>query len=263
MSDLASSRPVVIFAGPSLYGAGIDRSATPDIDWQPPARRGDFDRLLEASPPGVIGLADGTFHAFPSVGHAEILRALKGGWTVYGLCSMGAIRACEMKHLGMKPWGRVAEMFVADPDLADDEVALVHGADEPYLPISEPMLHIREFLAQADARGLLTSAQVEVITTRMHRRWYGERTLGQLRSEITAACGGRLSEQLLQAIKKFSEFRLKQKDLEAFIESRPWLCQESTGNSTYTSNFQRDPSLPWRPSTFHPNWQSSLRASVG
>lgn len=221
---------ITIFAGPSLYGSGIDRSAHPDINWLPPARRGDFDRLLEDGTVGAIGLADGTFHSYPSIAHAEIRRALERGWRVYGLCSMGAIRACEMAHLGMTPWGRVAEMFVKDPDLADDEVALVHGADEPYLPISEPLLHMREFLSQMKVRGLLDDGQEADAVARLHRRWYGERTLAQLRAEITAACRGHLSEQLHQAIKRFSDFRLKQQDLVAFVNTRPWLTQQPSSN---------------------------------
>jgi hypothetical protein len=216
---------ITIFAGPSLYGAGIDRAAHPNIDWLPPARRGDFDRLLEGGGVGVIGLADGTFQSYPSVGHAEIRRALEAGWRVFGLCSMGAIRACEMAHMGMKPWGRVAEMFVQDADLADDEVALVHGADAPFLPISEPLLHIREFLRQMTARGLLEQCQADQVATRLHRRWYGQRTLSQLRAEVTASCAGGLSERLHSHIKQFSEFRLKQRDLSAFVQARPWLTQ--------------------------------------
>ena len=42
---------------------------------------------------------------------------------------MGAIRAREMAHLGMRGFGRVFERFVAEDDFQDDEVALlvVHG----------------------------------------------------------------------------------------------------------------------------------------
>jgi hypothetical protein len=223
---------VHLFAGPSLYGTpwpdlaaethGASEAGA--VCWRPPARRGDIDALCRAqAEPGVIALADGTFHAYPSVSHLELREALAAGWQVWGLCSMGAIRACEMAHLGMRPWGRVAGMFCADPDLADDEVALVHGAEHPYLPLSEPLLHLREFLAQMRLAGRLTAAQEAALAHALRERWYGERTLGLLRQELHRLAGAATAAALEPALADFAPFRLKQQDLMDFLADQPWL----------------------------------------
>lgn len=218
-----------LFAGPSLFDTPFHDEAAarqqPGITWHAPARRGDIEALLAAHPgPGALALADGTFHAYPSVRHIELRDALEAGWQVWGLCSMGAIRACEMQHLGMKPWGQVAEAFCARPETPDDEVALVHGAGHPWLPLSEPMVHLREFLACMQAEGHLGADVAAAVAHALRERWYGERTLAALRGllaeRVDAAALARLDAQLAD----FSRFRLKQRDLQQFIERRPWLA---------------------------------------
>lgn len=217
-------KSIILFAGPSLFGSGIDIAAHPDIDWRPPARRGDIERLVKtwAGEPGVIALADGTFHSYPSVRHIEIRKALELGWQVWGLCSMGAIRVSEMRHMGMKPWGRVADRFCADPEFADDEVALMHGNEAPFLPLSEPLVHIREFLVTALLGELLTAAEHESILSSLKHRWYGERTLALLRQIIRQECRSVVHEALLARVADFRPYQLKQQDLASFVRARPW-----------------------------------------
>ena len=224
MADIA-----FIFAGPSLFGADLDDRSNDGISWLPPARRGDIERLTaQHASPGTIGLADGTFHAYPSVGHVELREAIQAGWLVYGLCSMGAIRASEMKHMGMRPWGRVAEAFCTDKDFADDEVALVHGADAPFAPLSEPLIHIREFCADARRHGLLSVEQETLVIGRLRERWYGERTLANLRQELCSALGAEhLPDVLERSMDDFKPFRLKQADLRTFVALRPWINSAS------------------------------------
>ena len=59
----------------------------------------------------VIGLIDGVFFQESSVGHREILAALKSGVRVVGASSMGAIRAAELHTLGMEGMGEVYRMY--------------------------------------------------------------------------------------------------------------------------------------------------------
>lgn len=219
------SKPVFIFAGPSLFGTALNTAADLSVTWLPPARRGDIERLAtENSAPGVMGLADGTFHAYPSVSHIELREALQRGWRIYGLCSMGAIRVSEMRHMGMLPWGRVAEMFCNDPDLPDDEVALIHSMDAPFTPLSEPMIHIREFCALAHARGWILTEQAHRVIQVMRERWYGDRTIANLRRELRAALQvTELPGALAEATENFKSFRLKQADLNSFVNAKPWL----------------------------------------
>jgi hypothetical protein len=214
-----------IFAGPSLFGSGLLPAADDEVTWMPPVRRGDIERLLEIKQePAVIAIADGTFHAYPSVSHVEIRTAIENGWTVYGLCSMGAIRAAEMRHLGMVPWGRVASKFCQDPNLPDDEVALVHGSDAPYVSLSEPLVHMREFLSWALDCGLLSQDEVRQVATSLRNRWYGERTLGLLEREMRIALRvAALPSELQNGLDDFGRFRLKQADLAAFVKVKPWM----------------------------------------
>jgi TfuA protein len=218
---------VFIFAGPSLFGTEIDTNSGNGISWLPPARRGGIEELVaNVSTPGAIGLADGTFHSYPSVSHVELREAMEAGWTVFGLCSMGAIRVCEMRHMGMKPWGKVAHMFCDDANLADDEVALVHDSESPYAPLSEPLVHIREFLAKACQREWLMADQADRVVESLRQRWYGERTLANLRQTLREVLDlDELPTPIAGAIDSFEVYRLKQSDLLSFVNSKPWLCE--------------------------------------
>lgn len=222
MSTPSADR-VFIFAGPSLHRSGIDVDADPALTWLKPACRGDFDRLMEEHPePGTVGLADGTFHAYPSVAHREIREAMAAGWRVYGLCSMGAIRVCEMAHMGMIPFGKVASMFIDNPDLPDDEVALIHGTEAPFLPITEPLIHIRAYLDAMVQAGHLDGLVSAELQTRLSQRWFGHRNLGSVRSALETLPGV-WNDALKEGLKSFDAFRLKQIDLREFVTAKPWL----------------------------------------
>jgi hypothetical protein len=221
-------RKVFVFAGPSLFGSGIDCKST-DLVWLPPAKRGDIDQLLSThSEPGVIALADGTFHAYPSVRHIELRDGLDKGWIVFGLCSMGAIRACEMEHLGMRGYGEVARRFREDEDFADDEVALIHGSEEPWAPLSEPLIHIRAYLDDMRDQGLLDARQIGAIIQTMQCRWYGYRTIPELFKAVSVACGGVILGKALDGLRNFKRYRVKQRDLKRFVEDRPWVAPTLT-----------------------------------
>src|SRR5579862_9150728 len=110
----------ILFAGPSLYPAGRMLTVPPGVQVLPPAQRGDIAALCRTSVPGVCVLADGLFHQCAAVGHAELRMALQSGWAVWGLASMGAIRAYEMRAMGVRGFGRVYEMFQSDGDFQDD-----------------------------------------------------------------------------------------------------------------------------------------------
>lgn len=217
---------ITLYAGPTLHGTSIDTQATPGVRWLPPVRRDDIDKLLATRPvPGAIGIVDGTFHAYPSVSHHELRRALEAGWRVFGLCSMGAIRAAEMADHGMTPWGRVARRYLDDPDFNDDEVTLLHGTDEPWVPMSEPLLHMREFLARMRELGALDAARERAVLQALQPRWYAERTLRALREALqTAFDGAPLPGPISAGLADFAPFRVKQHDLLAFLRAQPWLA---------------------------------------
>ena len=138
---------MTLFAGPSTWG--VAPACFAGIAVRPPARRGDIDRLLEgAAAPAVVILCDGVFQNVPAVSHAELCRAIDAGWQVWGVSSLGAIRAFELRDEGMRGFGEVAAMFEQFEDFTDDEMCLLHYPEAPWFPVSEALVNVRYALHQ-------------------------------------------------------------------------------------------------------------------
>lgn len=211
-----------MFAGPSFCGSDeLLAEARQSVEIRPPVRRHDVEKLAAAHPPGVVILVDGYFQQCLSVGHAEIRAAVSAGWSVWGLSSLGAIRAYEMRDLGVKGYGQVYQCFYDQEDFRDDEVALIHEPDPPYRSFTEPLIHIRFFLRHLVSLGLLPPTLEECILKSLMSMWFGYRTLELLRSNLFE-----LAPQNAAAIenflKNFQPFRVKYHDLSDFIRERPW-----------------------------------------
>ncbi|SES11358.1 TfuA-like protein [Actinokineospora terrae] len=205
----------VAFVGPTAFG--LSGTVFPaDVEVRGPVRRGDVAALL-GTEPGVLIVVDGTFHSFPAVGHVELRTAIAEGWQVWGLSSMGAIRAAEMRHLGMRGFGAVYQRYADDPDFADDEVALLHAAEAPHRPLSEPMIHIRSFVGALRERGLVSPAAADKVIEHLKNRWYAERTHQALRAALQD-----LADLPPAALPPFDDHRLKSKDLVRFTTEQPW-----------------------------------------
>ncbi len=216
----------ILFAGPTLAGIEQLHSLLPEgATLLPPVRRGDLppvDCPPRGTPAGVIAIVDGLFHQHLAVGHREIRDALEAGWQVWGLSSMGAIRAYEMRRLGMRGFGRVYERFLREEDFQDDEVALLHEPDPPYRAQSEPLVHLREALERWAAAGWLRAADAGAIAADLKRRWYGERTLPLFRSLVMERVPPALLARLTAELAGFDRYRVKSLDLADFLRSRPW-----------------------------------------
>lgn len=209
-----------LFAGPSLQGIDKKLLCASGLVLCPPIKRGDIEHLVAHSPPSNLAIVDGVFHVHPAVGHSEILDALNAGWRIWGLSSMGAIRACEMDTLGMKGFGEVYRQFASDPELSDDEVTLIHQAQDPYLSLSEPLIHIRQFLRQWTSEQIITRAQEQNILSYLKNMWYGHRTLNRLKKILLTLPIN--EKQIDNAIANFSAHRIKTLDLINFLELQPW-----------------------------------------
>jgi hypothetical protein len=211
-----------IFAGPTLYSLAARESLeTKPVRWHPPIRRGDIDHLIAKEPAGRIAIVDGVFQQCLSVGHAEIRRAIEQGWEVWGLSSMGAIRAYEMRNCGMKGFGEVFEMFVKEDDFKDDEVALLHAADPPYQTFSEPLVHIRVALKDLVRQGFLHDAGSQEVVRKLSSIWFGERTLNLTRELLSAVVSSEYSAAVAQLINDFPRYRVKSHDLKKFLTRLP------------------------------------------
>jgi len=209
-----------MFVGPTLNGAA-SLAQEHGVKLLPPVKRGDVERLVATRRPGVMAIVDGQFHQCLSVGHAEIRLAIAEGWQVWGLSSMGAIRACEMRQIGMHGFGEVYEWFCRDEDFRDDEVALTHAPASPYIALSEPLVHIRVWLRELVKTRLLSATQEKRLLKELMSMWFGERTLSRVRAMVLALVPDR-AEELDKTLAGFDRFRLKSRDLSDFLRAQPW-----------------------------------------
>jgi hypothetical protein len=196
----------ILFAGPTLYALPDPLSFVPDdLRLERPVRRGDVEAAMRGS-----------------VGHREIREAIEAGWRVWGLSSMGAIRAREMRDLGMRGYGRVHDLFWSEDDFQDDEVALVHEPEPPYRAASEPLVHLRAAAAHLLAQGHLSRAAHDGILADLKSRWYGDRTLPLFHELALAAAPHDRRGGIREELQDFGRFRWKSLDLKEFLERAVW-----------------------------------------
>lgn len=213
----------VLFAGPTLYGLrGKPLDVPTEIEVRPPVRRGQIAALTAERPPGCIILADGLFHQGLSVGHAELRQAAGNGWRLWGLSSMGAIRAWEMRYHGMTGFGQVYAHFAQEDDFQDDEVALLHESQPPYAPASEPLVHLRTALTDWQRKGWLSEADCREIAAHLKSLWYGDRTLALFRRLLVEGVTPARQGPLLASLSAFDAYRIKTHDLAQFLRQRIW-----------------------------------------
>jgi hypothetical protein len=212
----------LIFAGPTLNGLDAWTAGTAEgIEVLPPVKRGDIEEIVSTRPRGAMVIVDGLFHQCLSVGHAEIRAAVAIGWRVWGLSSMGAIRAYEMRRLGVRGYGRVYECFCQHDDFRDDEVALMHEPQPPYRALTEPLVHIRLWLQELGRIGLLTERQERQLLDNLMSMWFGNRTLLRARSMIVDLIPDQ-EDKVDAMLASFDRFRVKCHDLSDFLQEQPW-----------------------------------------
>lgn len=219
------STSVIVFAGPSLHSRSASALIPDGVEIRPPARRNDVAALL-TSEPGCIALIDGRFHQSLAVGHAELRAALQAGWRVWGLASMGAIRAFEMRDVGMQGFGWIYEHFLGHDDFQDDEVALLHSPMKPFVPVSEPLIHLRYFVRAAETKWHIERGRTHRVIHDLKGMWYGDRTIEQTAALLEQHCGIPIAAVTQLWRERCDEFRIKNADLDRFFEARPWLHPE-------------------------------------
>jgi hypothetical protein len=214
---------VFLFVGPTLHRAlAIEPALSLEgLTVVPPIQRGVLPHLWNRQP-GTVLVVDGLFHQTLSVGHAELRTTLSRGWKVWGLSSMGAIRAREMHHLGMRGFGRVFELYCQDSvDFRDDEVTMLHQHEPPYRELSEPLCHLRLGVDAAAACGLIERAAADAIVGELTTMWYGDRTLAAMESRLRTHAPERTAE-IAELVRDFDRHRIKALDLIEFLRTRPW-----------------------------------------
>lgn len=209
---MSSNYTLSIYAGPSLHDESRALIASrPDWHLLPPVRRGDLPALPAAQRQegSTIVIADGLFHQELAVGHIEIRKLLEAGVQVWGVSSMGLLRAYEMRDLGMQGFGRIYRRCFEMEDFQDDEVALLHEPGPGYKAVTEPMIHYRHCLETLVERGKLEQAAAAAITGELKNRWYGERKLSLFRKLLATHSG----QEAASLVPDFVPYRIKQQDL--------------------------------------------------
>ncbi len=210
----------VVFLGPTL--AREAAAALFDATYLPPVAQGGVYRAVRDLGPAAIGIVDGAFHQVPAVWHREILFALSEGIHVFGAASMGALRGAELHSFGMRPVGKIAEAYRNGtyppydslPFDADDEVAIIHGpAETGYLALSEALVDIRETLALAAARAVITPPTRDRLVQLAAAIFYQERGYDRLVAEARAA--GLDSDELARLSDWLPGNRVSQKQSDA------------------------------------------------
>jgi hypothetical protein len=170
---------IVVFLGPSLDREAAGRLLT--ADFRPPAKRGDItDAAMDGA--RIITLIDGVFFQDCSVGHREILGALKEGVHVIGASSMGALRAAELHTLGMEGVGEIYRLYRDGVLTSDDEVALVYDP-ETFVALSEPLINIRCTIRAAEQSGVLGPKRADLLEAIAVSLYFPERTWDTICSE--------------------------------------------------------------------------------
>ncbi|WP_261566949.1 TfuA domain-containing protein [Frankia gtarii] len=215
---------IYLFLGPTGHGVDPTLFDDPCLCLRPPALRGSVDRLRAELHPaaGTIVLVDGRFGDVPAVGHRELLDALAGGWRVWGLGSMGALRAAELHAFGMQGFGTVYAYLRDHPDAPDDEVAILHGPAPEYRPITEALVDLRAFLWHLAARETLRATDVDAILQRLAGRWFGARSYTDLLADCRAVAGEAIADAVAAHRPGLPGQRRKTRDLLAFLEDAPW-----------------------------------------
>ena len=213
---------VVLFAGPSLHGLDRTPLLQRGVALRPPVRRGDVERLVQTAAAGVLVVCDGVFQSVPAVSHAELCGALDAGWQVWGVSSIGAIRAFELRDEGMRGFGHVYDTLLRHDDFTDDEMCLLHFPEDPWFPLSEALVNLRHALAaRGEALGIPAAAATRALAT-LSQAWFGDRTPAFMLAALVDAGAPPAAAQALLAWTAAN--RVKSLDLAGLMQARPWVA---------------------------------------
>lgn len=206
---------VHVFVGPTAYLANVPVDAR--VTFHPPVGRGDVDLLVETRAAATLVIVDGVFRDRLAVSHRELLRALARGWQVWGLASMGALRAVELASYGMRGSGRVFERALADAHFRDDEVTLLHAPAPRFQPITEALVNLRELITALVAEHLLPESRARLLEDELARSWFGARSLQRVTEAVVEHAGAGLER--LDSLLDARAWDVKARDYRTFMQS--------------------------------------------
>jgi TfuA protein len=185
---------LVVYLGPSLPVREAEKILP--AEYLPPAKRGDIP-LAVSQGARIICLIDGVFFQDCSVGHREILAAIKQKVRVIGSSSMGALRASELDTLGMEGIGKVYQWYKNGTVESDDEVALIFDPDSR-IALSIPLVNIRHILELAVSQEIIDNTQKEILFQAAKLLYFPERTWPRIRELASENIPGPDLEKFMQ-----------------------------------------------------------------
>jgi hypothetical protein len=182
---MSSQGAAVVFLGPSLSRDAAS-AILPAADIRPPARRGDLD-ALDAGIYSEVVLIDGVMVYDHPPSPSEAWRLLDRGIRVSGAASLGALRAVELRGLGMQGSGWVFEAYRSGRVTADDE--LVARLD-PRTGCAETLflINIRYATERLVSDARLDPIQATRLLADLSALHFEERTSAEV-SRAAKACG--------------------------------------------------------------------------
>ena len=148
-----------VYVGPTLQVEKA-KGILPNATYLPPIKSGDLFSLSFAKG-DVIVIVDGVFELSPTIWHKEIIWAIEKGAIVYGVSSLGAIRAAELKGYGMLGYGQIYKDYLKGKLLDDSEVlVLCDGCS--YKPTTIPMVNIRASLKKFSQQIFVEESNLQI-----------------------------------------------------------------------------------------------------
>jgi hypothetical protein len=239
----------IVFLGPTLPHAEAGGLLT--ATYLPPARQGDIYRAVTALRPAAVGLVDGRFLDTGAVWHREILWALSQGVHVFGASSMGALRAAELAPFGMRGVGAVFAAYrdgVWPGDDApfenDDEVAVIHAPVEMGgVALSDAMVDLRATLDAAEAAGVVTSKQRQILVEALKAYPFSERNFARLGDEAASRLGPVAAEPFTTWLPRNKVARKRLDAIEMLQEMSVFLA---TSPAPFAADFVMQQPVFWR-----------------
>lgn len=168
-----------VFGGPSLPTAGLVEGAD-SVVWHGPAGR-DALTELTVGPDDAVALIDGFVISGYSPSPQECASVLERGAALWGCSSLGALRAVELRDLGMIGHGWVYERVLDRTITWDDElVAVLDPRDWAARTVF--LVNVRYGLT---ALGGLSTVHTEQVLAELRDIPIAERTGAAVRSALT------------------------------------------------------------------------------
>ncbi len=186
---------IIIYLGPSLpleeakYILSSDKKRK--VIYAPPIRRGDIPKAVSEGF-DVIGIIDGVFFRESAVSPRELMEVLKSGVKIYGASSMGALRASELDRYGMIGVGKIYQWYRDRTLNSDEEVALSFDSEE-FIPISEPLVNIRETIKKAINENIISPEESEILFKSAKSLYFPERRWDKIIENSEKTLGNKLS----------------------------------------------------------------------